>query len=136
MAHDGGILLYFCKLIKPHVSTHGALDPVKKMALKYYLYLYSCDFPSTNIFGYSFEDFWFTEYIQILVRKFFKIRIYLNMCSEPDLNVSQLIFNEKSIFRYSLCIKKYIQCKIVFRGSMTEPFFFNFFYQWWVQIFE
>ena len=45
-----------------------------KMALKYYSYLYSCHFPNTNIFGYSFVDFWTTEYIRICVRKFSKIR--------------------------------------------------------------
>ena len=43
-----------------------------KMALKYYLYLYSCHFPSTNVFGYSFVDFWTTEFIRIFVCKFLK----------------------------------------------------------------
>ena len=44
-----------------------------KMALEYYSYSYSCHFPSTNILGYSFVDFWTTKYIQIFVRKFSKI---------------------------------------------------------------
>ena len=66
-----------------------------KMALKYYSYLYSCHFPSTNIFGYSFVDFWTTEYIQIFVCKFLKIRIYLIICSEPHSNICASIFNEQ-----------------------------------------
>ena len=35
------------------------------MALKYYLYMSLCHFPSSNMFIYSFVDFWTTEYIQI-----------------------------------------------------------------------
>ena len=50
-----------------------------KMALEYYSYSYSCHFPSTNIFGYSFVDFWTAEYIRIFIRKFSKIWIYLNI---------------------------------------------------------
>ena len=92
-----------------------------KIALEYYLYLYSCHFPSTNIFGYSFIDFWTTKYIRIFVCKFSKIRIYLNICSEPYFNIQLSIFNEKSKSRYNLCIKN-IQCKILFRGNMSEPF--------------
>ena len=51
-----------------------------KMAHEYYSYLYFCHFPSTNIFGYPFVDFWTTEYIQIFGRKFLKIQIYFNIC--------------------------------------------------------
>ena len=66
-----------------------------KMALEYYSYSYSCHFPSTNIFGYSFVDFWTTEYIRIFVHKFSKIRIYLNICSEPYFDIWLSIFKEK-----------------------------------------
>ena len=40
---------------------------LNKMALEFYLYLYLCHFPSTNIFIYSFVDL--------------KKRLYLNICS-------------------------------------------------------
>ena len=43
-----------------------------KMALEYNLYSYLCHFPSSDIFGYSFVDFWTTEYIQIFIRKLLK----------------------------------------------------------------
>ena len=92
-----------------------------KMALKYYSYSYSCHFSSTNIFGYSFVDFWTTEYIRIFVRKFLKIRIYLNICTEPYFNICLSTFNEKSKSRYSLCTKKYTG-KNLFRGCMNESF--------------
>ena len=36
---------------------------INKMTLKYYLYSYLCHFPSANILGYSFIDFWTTKYI-------------------------------------------------------------------------
>ena len=77
-----------------------------KMALEYYSYSYSCHFSSTNIFRYSFVDFWTTEYIKIFVRKFLKIRIYLNICSEQYFNICLSIFDEKSKSRYSLQTKK------------------------------
>ena len=93
----------------------------KKMALKYYLYSYLCHFPSTNIFRYSFVDFWTTEYIRIFVCKFSKIRLYLNICSEPYFDIQLFIFNEKSKSRYNLCIKN-IQRKILFRGNISECF--------------
>ena len=92
-----------------------------KMALKYYSYSYSCHFPSTNIFRYSFVDFWTTEYIRIFVRKFSKIRLYLNICSEPYFNIQLSIFNEKRKSRYNLCIQN-IQCIILFRGNISEYF--------------
>ena len=91
-----------------------------KMALEYYSYSYLCHFPNTNIFGYSFVEFWTTEYIQIFVRKFSKIRIYL-ICSEPYFTIWLSIFNEKSKSRYNLSIKS-IQCKILVRGNMSELF--------------
>ena len=92
-----------------------------KMALKYYSYSYLCHLPSMNIFGYSFVDLWTTEYIQIFVCKFSKIRIYLNICSESYFNIQLSIFNEKSKSRYNLCIKN-IQCKVLFRGNISHPF--------------
>ena len=92
-----------------------------KMALKYYSYSYSCHFPSTNIFGYSLVDFWTTEYIRIFVHKFTKIRLYLNICSEPYFNIQLSIFNEKSKSRYNLGIQN-IQSKILFRGNISECF--------------
>ena len=92
-----------------------------KMALEYYLYSYSCHFPSTNIIRYSFVDFLTTEYIRIFVRKFSKIQLYLNICSEPYFNIQLSIFYEKSKSRYNLCIKN-IQCKILFRGNISECF--------------
>ena len=75
------------------------------MAFEYYSYLYLCHFPITNIFGYSFVDFWTTEYIRIFVPKFSKMWIYLNICSEPYFNIRLSLFNEKSKSRYNLCIK-------------------------------
>ena len=39
------------------------LEYSNKMAIEYYSYSYMCHFPSMNIFGYSFVDFWTTEYI-------------------------------------------------------------------------
>ena len=92
-----------------------------KMALEYYSYSYSCHFPSTNIFGYSFVDFWTSKYIWIFVRKFSKIRFYLNIFSEPYFNIQLSILNEKSKSRYNLCIKNF-QCKILFRGNISECF--------------
>ena len=92
-----------------------------KMALEYYSYLYSCHFPSTNIFGYSFVDFWTTKYIRIFVRKFSKIWIYLNICSEPYFIIQLSICDEESKSRYYICVKN-IQCKILFRGNISEPF--------------
>ena len=56
---------------------------LNKMALEYHLSLHLCHFPSTSKLGYSFVDFWKTEYIWIFVRKFLDIRIYLNIFSEP-----------------------------------------------------
>ena len=91
------------------------------MAHEYYSYSYSCHFPSTNIFGYSFVDFLTTEYIRIFVRKFSKNRICLNVCSKPYFNIQLNIFNEKNKSRYNLCMKN-IQSKILFKGNMSEPF--------------
>ena len=91
------------------------------MALEFYSYSYSCHFSSTNIFGYSFVDFFTSEYIRIFVRKFSKIRVYSNICSEPFFNIQLSIFNEKRKFRNNLCIKN-IQCKILFRGNISECF--------------
>ena len=71
------------------------LEFFNKMALEHYLYFHLCHFPSTNIFGYSFVDFWTTEYIKKIVSKFLEIRIYLNICSEPYFNICLPIFNEK-----------------------------------------
>ena len=90
---------------KFHTETH-ALEPVmstnirileysNKMALEYYSYSYSFHLSSTNIFGYSFVDFWTTEYIRIFVCKFSKIRLYLNICTESYFNIQLSIFNEK-----------------------------------------
>ena len=54
-----------------------------------------------NIFGYSFVNFWTTEYIQILDCKFSKIQIYLNICPEPYFNLSNL-FLMKKVKLYSI----------------------------------
>ena len=94
---------------------------LNKMALAYYLYSYSCHFPRTNIFGYSFVDFWTLKYIQIFVCKFTKIRIFLNICSKPYINIRPSFFNEKSKSKYNLCIKN-IQFTILFRGNTSKPF--------------
>ena len=67
---------------QPVMSRNRIFKYSNKMAIKYYLYLYSCYFPSTNIFRYSFVDFWTTQYIQIFVSKL-TIWIYLNICLEP-----------------------------------------------------
>ena len=94
---------------------------LNKMALKYYSYSHLCHFPNSNIFVYSLVDFWTTEYIQIFVCKFLEIRIQLNICSEPYFNIGLSILNEKvySDITYS---SQNIQCRISFRGSMSEPF--------------
>ena len=91
------------------------------MAFEYYLYSYLWHFPSTNIFEFSFVDSWTTEYIQLFICKFLKIWKYLNICSEPYSNICMPIFNKNSFYWYNLCIKN-IQCKILFTGSMSEPF--------------
>ena len=81
---------------------------LNKMALEYYLYSHSCHFPSTNILGYSFVDFWTTKYIRMIVCKFLKIRIYLNICSEPHFNIYLFIFNEKVYLEIS-SVKIYLE---------------------------
>ena len=94
------------------------------MALKYHLYSYSCHIPSKSIFGYSFVEFWATEYFWIFVRKFVKNWIYLNICSEPYSNIWLSTLSEK------------VNLDIIwFRGS-SELFFNHFFNQWWVWIFK
>ena len=93
-----------------------------KMVLAYYSYSYLCHFSSTNIFGYSFVDFWTTEYIWIFVRKFWKIRIYLNICSELYFNICLSFFDEKKVNLDIVYAPKNLQCKILFRGSMSESF--------------
>ena len=99
----------------------GIFEYSNKMALEYYLYLHSCHFPSTNIFGYSFVDFWTTEYIKIFVCKFLEIQIYLNIYSEPYLNICQSIFNEKVYLDIIYALQN-IQCRILFIESLSEPF--------------
>ena len=74
---DGSVLahLRFPMQSAPVMSTNIRIFKYSnKMALEYYSYLCSRHFSSTNIFGYSFVDFWTTEYIQKFVHKFFKIR--------------------------------------------------------------
>ena len=66
-----------------------------KMALEYYSYSYLCHFPSSNIFGYSFVDFWTTKYIRIFFCKFLKIQIFLNICYELYFNICLSMFNEQ-----------------------------------------
>ena len=111
-----------CGGLRPVMSTNIQIfEYSNKMAIEYYSYSYSCHFLSTNIFEYSFVDFWTTKYIRIFVRKFSKIRIYLNIGSETYFNIWLSVFNEKSKSRWNLCIKN-IQCKILFRGNMSEPF--------------
>ena len=116
---------YFCLLLATFGSVMSMniwiLDYKNKMALKYYSYLYLRHFPSTNIFKYSFVDFWTNKYIRIFVRKFFKIKINLNICSEPYLNVS-LSFLMKKVYLDIVYASKNIQCKVLFRGNMSEPF--------------
>ena len=51
--------------------------------------------------------------------------MYLNICSEPYSNTCLSFFDGKNKSRYNLCIQN-IQYNILFRGSMSEPFF-NFF---------
>ena len=86
-----------------------------KRALKYYSDSDSCHFPSTNIFGYSFGDFWEIEYIQIFVRKYSKILIYLNICLKPYFNIWLSIFNNnKKIYLGPSCYKMVEQIKKCF----------------------
>ena len=89
-------LVYWSSSSLPVMSTNIQIfEYSNKMAFEYYSYLYSWHFPSMNIFGYSFVDFWTTKYIWIFVHKFSKIRIYLNSCSEPYFNIRLSIFIEK-----------------------------------------
>ena len=92
------------------------------MALKYYSYLHSCHFPSTNIFGYSVIDFLTTKYIWIFVSKFLEIRLYLNICSKPFFNICLSIFNE-NIYLDIIYASQNIHYRILFRGSMSEAFY-------------
>ena len=80
---------------------------------------YLNEMASTNMFGYSVVDFWTTKCIQILVCKFLKIQIYLNICSELYSNICLYFFNKKRKSRYYLCIRN-IQYNIYFGGSMSE----------------
>ena len=99
----------------------GIFEYSNKMGLEYYLYLHSCHFPSTNIFAYSFVDFWTTEYVQIFVCKFLEIRIYLNIYSEPYFIICLSIFNKK-VYLVLVYASQNIQCRILFSRSMSEPF--------------
>ena len=100
--------LFYRRLLESVMSTNIRIFKYSnKMALKYYFFLHSCHFPSTNISVYSFVDFRTTKYIRIFIRKFLDIQIYLNICSEHYFNICLAIFNEKSIFKYNLCIQKY-----------------------------
>ena len=77
------------------------------MALEYYYYLYVLLFPSTNILGYSFLDFWTTKYIQIFVCTFLKLQTYSNICSEPFFHIYLPILIKEKKLRHTLSIKKY-----------------------------
>ena len=78
---------------------------LNKMALEYFLYSNLCHFPSTNIFGYLFVDFWMTEYIRIFIFKYLTILIYSNICPKPYSNICLSIFNEQWESWSNLCIK-------------------------------
>ena len=75
-----------------------------------------------NIFGYSFVDFLTTEYNRIFVLKFLKIRIYLNICLKLYFHIC-LSFLTKKVNQDIVYASKNIQCKILFRGNMSEPFY-------------
>ena len=97
------------------------------MALEYYLYSYSCHFSSSNIFGYSFIDFWKTEYIWILVWKLFFKKICSNICFELYSNICLSMFNElcHSLWESgsNLCIKYTLSVKNQVEDSINELFF-------------
>ena len=105
-----------------------------KMALEYYSY--SCQLPSTNIFGYSFVHFWTTEYIQIFVHKFLKNEIYLNICLQTYSNKITLkyylylyfcYFQHTNIFGYSF--GKYVASEYILifvRYIMWHPNIFRY----------
>ena len=80
------IFLYVCKCV---------IIKYYKMALKYYLYLYSCYFPSTNIFKYSFVDLWTTKYIRIFVRKLSKFEYILIFAQNLILIFNYVFFMKK-----------------------------------------
>ena len=115
------------------MSTHIRIfEYYNKMGLEYYLYL--CNFPTTNIFGYSFVDFWTTKYIWIYARKFLKIQIILNIFSESYFSICLFIFDEKSKSLYNLCIKNPVKNSIFRKHEWA--FKKKFFNHWWVRIFE
>ena len=73
--------------------------------------IYKYKYISTNIFRYSFIDFWTTEYIQIFVCKFLEIQTYLNICSTSYFNICLSIFNEKVYLDIIYALQN-IQCRI------------------------
>ena len=53
--------------------------------------------------------------------KFLKILIYLNNRKEPYLGICLSIFNEK-VYLDIIYASQNVQCRILFRESMNEPF--------------
>ena len=81
---------------------------LNKIALEYYLYSYSCYFPSTNIFWFLFVGSWTTKYFQIFHRIFLKIWIYLYICSEPFFNICMSIFSDEYEYLNKNTLKYYL----------------------------
>ena len=72
------------------------------------------NFPSTDIFGYQFVDFWKTEYIfEYSFINSWKFEYIWTLAKKPSFNICNLFLMKKSKFRYTFCIN-----------------------QWWVWIFE
>ena len=91
------------------------------MGLKYYSYLYSCHFPSTNIFGYSFVDFKHPNIFEYLFVNSQKSEYFGIFAQNLILIFDYLFLMKKSKSRYNLCMKN-IQYKIFLEGNMSEPF--------------
>ena len=110
------MILHFamgCKTTLPTVMSTNIqiFEYSNKIALKYYLYLYHS--PSTNIFGYSFIDFWTTENT--------KYCIFSNICFELYYNIClSCLLNNESLGILHASNKHPV--KIYFKDSMNEPF--------------
>ena len=92
-------------IVQPYSKVSYRPHPTTGAATKVCSGLSGTDVDSTNIFKYSFVDFWTTEYIWIFFREFLEIPRYLNISSEPYSNISLSMFNEKCESGYILCIK-------------------------------
>ena len=73
------------------------------------------------MFGYSFVDFWTTKYIRIFVCKFC-ISEYIRIFTQIHILIFAHLFFMNKVNLDKIHAQKSIQCKIVFRGRMSELF--------------